>query len=49
MIFLAKTLFAVRFEQETLRDIEIIAKQKKRKKSDLIRIIVENYVEQHKM
>ena len=46
---MAKTLFAVRFEQETLNDIEMIAKQKKRKKSDLIRIIVENYVEQHKM
>lgn len=46
---MAKTLFAVRLEQNTLNDIEMIAKQKKRKKSDLIRIIIENYVEQYKM
>lgn len=38
----------IRLKKETQKDIEKLAKLKKRKKTDLIRLIIENYVEMNK-
>lgn len=45
---MAKKLFAVRLEEETINDIKNLAKKSKRSTSNLMRLIVENYVEQAK-
>ena len=44
-----KTSTCVRLNQETLQKIEEIAKKKKRKTSELMRLVLENYVEQFEM
>lgn len=41
-----KTSTCVRLEEQTLKKIEDIAKKKKRKTSELMRMVLENYVEQ---
>lgn len=43
-----KTLFAIRLDDKMMEDINEIAKEKKRKKSDLIRFIIENYIDNYK-
>ena len=44
-----KTSTCVRLNEETLKKIEEIAKKKKRKTSELMRLVLENYVEQFEM
>lgn len=39
---------SIRLKEETQKNIEKLAKLKKRKKTDLIRLIIENYVEINK-
>lgn len=41
-----QSMVAVRLDTETKKQIEQIAKQKRRKTSDLLRIIIEDYVKQ---
>lgn len=41
-----QSTIAVRLDTETKKQIEQIAKQKRRKTSDLIRLIIEDYVKQ---
>ena len=41
-----QSMVAVRLDTETKNKIEQVAKQKRRKTSDLLRIIIEDYVKQ---
>ena len=40
-----KVLYAIRMNEDTIQDLQAIAKQKKRNTSELIRRILENYIE----
>lgn len=44
----AKTLTGVRLEQSLINDLKTIADKKERTFSNLVRIILKNYVEQQK-
>ena len=46
---MSKVLAATKLEQETLNDLKKIATQKRRTISDLLRIIIEDYVQQQKI
>lgn len=41
-----QSTIAIRLDAETKKQVEQIAKQKRRKTSDLIRLIIEDYVRQ---
>lgn len=42
---MSKQIYAIRLEEETLESVRALAKQKKRSISNLLRLIIENYVE----
>ena len=44
----AKTLTGVRLEQSLINDLKTIANKKERTFSNLVRIILKNYIEQEK-
>lgn len=46
---MAKVLAGIRLEEQTMQDIKEIAEQKRRTISDLLRIIIEDYVRQQKL
>lgn len=46
---MSKVLAATKLEQETFDDLKAIASNKRRTLSDLLRIIVEDYVRQQKI
>lgn len=44
-----KRNLSIRLNEETITEIEKIAKTKKRKRGDMIRIVIERYVEEFKV
>lgn len=46
---MSKVIAAVRLEEQTIKEIEEIAAKKRRTKSDLLRIIIEDFVKQHNL
>ncbi len=45
---MSKVLYNIRLDQDIIDGIELIAKDKNRNKSELIRRILENYIENYK-
>lgn len=46
---MTKVLYQVRLDEDIVQGIETIAKQKNRKKSEIVRKILENYVENYNL
>lgn len=46
---MSKVLAATKLEKETLEDLKTLANEKRRTISDLLRIIIEDYVKQQKI
>lgn len=46
---MSKVITAIRLEQQTIDDVKEIATKKRRKTSDLLRIVIEDFVKQQKL
>lgn len=44
---MSKKLYAIRLEEKTMNEIKKIADKKKRTTSNLLRMVIENYVEEY--